>query len=261
MTHVDCPVRGEGRPHAPLNRVTTWRIDGSKVRDHCTCSCGLRFSASHPDAAEHLVAPLDPGGAVAVEPGASATWCFAEAWPNDREDDRAVTGVVPVETQVLHRSTQAVGVVTADVRQLAKHMVKVMHRAPGVGLAANQVGAPLRMFVQVHKRALPEVLIDPEVRAAEGHWTYSEGCLSLQVEGTDAPVVRPKWIQVRARTLHGDVVEATLDEVVARICQHEIDHLDGIEYVQRLTGDDEERVYRTLATEGIDTAWLPPTPY
>ena len=81
------------------------------------------------------------------------------------------------------------------------------------------------------------------------------------MDGTDAPVVRPKWIQIRARTLHGDVVEATLDEVVARICQHEIDHLDGIEYVQRLTGDDEERVYRTLATEGIDTAWLPPAPY
>jgi peptide deformylase len=261
VTLVDCPVRGEGKPHAPLNRVTTWSVDGSKVRDQCTCSCGLRFAVSHPDAAEHLVAPSRPGGAVVVAPGRSATWRCAEAWPDDQEHDRAVTGVVPVETEVLHRPTEVVGAVTADVRQLAKHMVKVMHRAPGVGLAANQVGAPLRMFVQVHKRALPEVLIDPEVRATEGRWTFQEGCLSLQVEGTDARVVRPKWIQIRARTLHGDVVEATLDEVVGRICQHEIDHLDGIEYVQRLTGDDEKRVYRKLATDGIDTTWLPPAPY
>lgn len=196
-----------------------------------------------------------------IGPGISETWRFADTWPLDLEVPRAATGVVPVETPVLHNPTEAVGAVTPDVRLLAKHMIKVMRRAPGVGLAANQVGAPLRLFVQLHKRVLPEVVIDPEIRASEGQWTYPEGCLSLRTEGVDAPVVRPKWIQVRGRTLHGDVFEATLDEVVARICQHEIDHLDGIEYVQRLTGDHERRVYRSLADAGIDTAWLPLEPY
>lgn len=256
-----CPVRGEGRPHAPVNRITSWKVGGSAVRDLCTCSCGQRFSTSHLDAAEHLVAPTAPGRPVVVEPGISESWRFGETWPQDREVPMAATGVVPVETPVLHRPTAQVGAVTADVRLLAKHMIKVMRRAPGVGLAANQVGAPLRLFVQVHKRALPEVVIDPEIRAAEGHWTYPEGCLSLRTDGADAPVVRPKWIQVRARTLHGDVFEATLDELVARISQHEIDHLDGIEYVQRLTGEQERRVYRTLTDAGVDTAWLPSRPY
>ncbi|WCO68227.1 peptide deformylase [Iamia majanohamensis] len=261
VTHSGCPVRGDDRPCLPLNRVTRWPVAGGRVTDHCTCSCGRRFPTSHPDAAEHLVDPVEPGGAVAVAPGVSATWSIDEVRPFDAEDDRAATGVVPVETEVLHRPTSLVGEVTRDVKALAKHMVKVMHRAPGVGLAANQVGAPLRMFVQVHKRALPETLVDPEVRATEGTWTYPEGCLSLQVEETDARLVRPRRIQVRARTLHGDVVEATLDEVVARIAQHEIDHLDGIEYVQRLTGEDGERVYEVMAADGIDTSWLPPTPY
>lgn len=261
VTHAECPVRKGDRPCEPLNRVTTWSVDGGRVTDRCTCTCGRRFPTTHPDAAEHLVEPLDPGGAVVVAPGISASWSIDEVRPADAEDPRAAPGVVPVETEVLHRPTAVVGEVTRDVKALAKHMVKVMHRAPGVGLAANQVGAPLRLFVQIHKRALPETLVDPEVRASEGTWDYSEGCLSLQVEEVDARVVRPRRIQVRARTLHGDVVEATLDEVVARICQHEIDHLDGIEYVQRLTGDDGERVYAAMAAEGIDTAWLPATPY
>ncbi len=260
VTHSECPVRRGDRPCEPLHRITRWSIDGGRIADLCTCSCGRRFSTGHPVAAEHLVAPVDPGAAVAVAPGGSAIWSIDEVWPFDAEDPRAAKGVVPVETQVLHRPTEAVGAVTPDIKALAKHMVKVMHRAPGVGLAANQVGVALRLFVHVHKRALPETLVDPEVRASEGTWTYPEGCLSLQVDDVEARLVRPRRIQVRARTLHGDVLEATLDEVLARICQHEIDHLDGIEYVQRLTGEDSAAVYAAMADEGIDTAWLPPVP-
>lgn len=261
VTHSECPVRLGDRPCEPLNRITRWSVDGGKVTDLCTCSCGRRFPTSHADAADHLVDPVHPGEAVEVAPGASETWSIGDVRPFEAEDPRAAKGVVPVEAEVLHRPTSLVGRVTGDVKALAKHMVKVMHRAPGVGLAANQVGAPLRLFVQVHKRALPETLLDPEVRASSGTWPYTEGCLSLQVEEVEARLVRPRRIQVRARTLHGDVLEATLDEVVARICQHEIDHLDGIEYVQRLTGEDGERVYATMAADGIDTSWLPLTPY
>lgn len=261
ITHSECPVRRGDRPCRPLNRITRWGVDGGRVTDLCTCSCGRRFPIGHDDAAEHLLDPLGPGDEVAVEPGASETWSIDEVRPFEAEDARAAKGVVPVETEVLHRPTAPVGAVTGDVKALAKHMIKVMHRAPGVGLAANQVGAPLRLFVQVHKRALPETLVDPVVRAAAGTWLYTEGCLSLQVEEVEARLVRPRRIQVRARTLHGDVLEATLDEIVARICQHEIDHLDGIEYVQRLAGEDGDRVYAAMAAEGIDTSWLPRTPY
>ncbi|CAN5823518.1 hypothetical protein BH23ACT2_BH23ACT2_19320 [soil metagenome] len=259
-TLADCPARGRGRPCLPLNRITTWTPKGT-VRDLCTCSCGRRYPVTHEDAPEHLVAPRPPVRGDEPGPGAGETWSMDQAWPLDREDQRSAVGVVPVGTEVLHRPTLSVGRVTGDVRALAKHMVKVMHRAPGVGLAANQVGAPLRLFVQVHKRAAPETLVDPEVRATAGEWTFPEGCLSLQVERTQSDLVRPRRIQVRAQTLHGEVVELTADEVVARICQHEIDHLDGIEYVQRLTGDEAERVYTTLRADGVDVAWVPPTPY
>lgn len=261
VTHSECPVRRDDRPCEPLNRVSRWGVDGGRVAELCTCICGRRFSTNHPDAAEHLLDPLAAGDPIEVAPGASETWSIDQIWPFDAEVPRAAKGVVPVETEVLHRPTERVGRVTSDIKALAKHMVKVMHRAPGVGLAANQVGVPLRLFVQAHKRALPETLVDPEVRATEGTWTYPEGCLSLEVEEVGSRLVRPRRIQVRARTLHGDVLEATLDEVVARICQHEIDHLDGIEYVQRLVGDDRDRVYEAMAAEGINTSWLPPTPY
>ena len=148
-----------------------------------------------------------------------------------------------------------------ELRTLVADMFDTMAAAHGVGLAANQVGAPLRMFVQVHKRAMPEVVVDPEVRATEGSWTYTEGCLSLEVEGTHARLDRPKFVQVRGRTVHGDVIEVTADEIVARICQHEIDHLDGIEYVQRLVGEAHDHVYEVMATDGIDLTVFPERPY
>lgn len=261
VTLSSCPVRGGDRPCAPLNRVTTWPVDGGTVKEWCTCSCGRRFATSHPDAREHLVPVVGAGEPFAVEPGISETWRGEGVADPDVQVDRAAVGVVPVETEVLHEATSPVGRITPEVKAFAKHMVKVMHRAPGVGLAANQVGAPLRMFVQVHKRAMPEVVIDPEVRATEGTWTYTEGCLSLEIEGSHAPLDRPKFLQVRGRTVHGDVVEVTADEVVARICQHEIDHLDGIEYVQRLTGEDHDRVYALMADDGVDTTVLPDRPY
>lgn len=261
VTLSTCPVRGGDRPCAPLNRLTTWPVDGGPVKEWCTCSCGRRFPTSHPDAAEHLVPVEGAGAPFPVAPGISETWAGEGVAEADVQVARAAVGVVPVETAVLHEPTHPVGRITPAVKDFAKHMVKVMHRAPGVGLAANQVGAPLRMFVQVHKRAMPEVVIDPEVRATEGTWTYTEGCLSLEVDGTHAPLDRPKFLQVRGRTLHGEVVEVTADEVVARICQHEIDHLDGIEYVQRLVGEDHDRVYDAMRDDGIDVTVLPTHPY
>ncbi len=261
VTLSTCPVRGGDRPCAPLNRLTMWPVDGGPVKEWCTCSCGRRFPTSHPEAREHLVAVEGAGEPFPVAPGISETWAGEGVAPADEQVDRAAVGVVPVETTVLHQPTEPVGRITPAVKDLGKHMVKVMHRAPGVGLAANQVGAPLRMFVQVHKRAMPEVVVDPEVRATEGTWTYTEGCLSLEVEGTHAPLDRPKFLQVRGRTLHGEVVEVTADEVVARICQHEIDHLDGIEYVQRLVGEHHDRVYDTMRDDGIDVSVLPDRPY
>jgi peptide deformylase len=257
VTVTECKARGNGSNCEPLNRVTIYA--GGKVKDHCTCVCGRRYPTSHPDAPEHLVDPLGP--IVEVEPGASADWPADMLSTPDEVRANAVPGVVPIETPALHVPTRPVGVVTDEVKALAKQMVKVMHAAPGVGLAGNQVGMPVRMFVQLHKRAAPETLIDPEIRATAGTWGYQEGCLSIEVEGVRADVTRPQRIQVRARTLHGETVEITADEVLARIFQHEIDHLDGNMYVQRLEDQSRDVVYRRLEDAGIDTTVIPPRPY
>ena len=257
VTVTECKARGNGEACEPLNRVTTY--SGGKVKDHCTCTCGRRFPTTHPDAPEHLIDPAGPMDA--TEPGASADWPIDQLSERDEERPFAVPGVVPIGTPALHEPTRPVGPVTAEVKALAKQMVKVMNAAPGVGLAANQVGMPVRLFVQIHKRAAPETMVDPEIRATEGRWHYEEGCLSIEVDDTRADVVRPQRVQVRARTLHGDTVEITADEVLARIFQHEIDHLDGLMYVQRLTNGDRDAVIGHLDAEGIDTAVVPARSY
>jgi len=260
VTVSECPVH-RGEQCAPRHRVTIWPVDGGRVKDRCTCTCGRRFPVTADGAAEHLVDPIDPGGAVEVPPGRGATWTMAADLPPDAGSPIASPGVVPVETPVLHVATEPVGAVTREIKALVKHMVRVMHRAPGVGLAANQVGVGLRLFVQVHKGAAPEAMVDPEIRASDGTWTYTEGCLSLVLDDAHAPVDRPRRVQVRARTVHGEVVEVTADGILARILQHEIDHLDGIEYVQRLVGEHHDRVYGLMADAGLDVDCVPPTPY
>lgn len=260
VTVNECTVH-RGDVCGPRHRVTTWPVGGGRVKDRCTCTCGREFPVTAEGAAAHLVEPIAPGEAVEVPVGRSATWTMAADLPPDAGSPIASPGVVPVETPALHVPTEAVGEPTREIRALAKHMVKVMHRAPGVGLAANQVGVGLRLFVQVHKRAAPEAMVDPEIRASEGTWTYTEGCLSLVLDESQAPVDRPRRVQVRGRTVHGDVVEVTADGILARILQHEIDHLDGIEYVQRLVGEEHDRVYGVMAAAGLDVTVVPPTPY
>lgn len=230
-----------------------------RLKEWCTCTCGRRYRIQDPDAPDHLVDPIEP--AEAVTGGASDDWPIDDLYPADGESDQGAVGVVPIGHPALHEPTRPVGAVTDDVKALAKHLVRAMHHAPGVGLAANQVGMPVRMFVQVHRRAAPETFVDPEIRARGGVWQYNEGCLSLVVEDTHRDIERPKRVQVRARTLHGESFEITADEVLARILQHEIDHLDGIMYVQRTESPDREELYAHLAQQGIDTAVIPPRPH
>lgn len=256
MTH--CRARGADRPCAPLNRITLWDRHGN-VKDWCTCTCGRRYRSSDADAPDHLVEPL---GADSEPPtGASEAWPAEMLRAADAESEFGATGVVPIGTPVLHEPTRTVGRITDDVEALARHLVKGMHHAPGVGLAANQVGMPVRMFVQVHRRAAPETFVDPIIRAEGGTWHYNEGCLSLVVEGSHHDIARPRRVQVRARNLRGETFEITADEVLARILQHEIDHLDGVMYVQRTEPPARNDLYALLRDVGIDTAVVPPKPY
>ncbi len=137
---------------------------------------------------------------------------------------------------VLKQPTQVVDKIDATIAKLAADMIEVMHKAPGVGLAANQVGISKRMFVyDIGSGA--KVVINPVINETDGEWTYEEGCLS--VPGLYWPIVRPQRVHLEGLDLDGNPVSVDAEDLEARVFQHEIDHLDGVLLVQRL---DEEQL-------------------
>ncbi len=139
----------------------------------------------------------------------------------------------------------------AEVRALAPRMFEAMYRAPGIGLAAPQVGSPLRFAVvdlmPDDKRA-PMVLVNPEIIAAsEERATREEGCLSLP--GMYADVTRPARVTVRYQDEDGVRHELHADGLLAACVQHEIDHLDGVLFVDHLSVLKRNIIMRRLAKE------------
>jgi peptide deformylase len=137
---------------------------------------------------------------------------------------------------VLRKKAKPLSEITPEVRDVAARMIFLMHEAPGVGLAAPQVGLPWRLFV-ANPTGKPEddrVFINPVLRdPGEEPEAYEEGCLSLP--DIQASVTRPKLITVEAIGLDGKKFTLTSDELPARIWQHEIDHLDGVLILDRMT--------------------------
>jgi peptide deformylase len=125
------------------------------------------------------------------------------------------------------------------LRELARDMIDVMYDEPGIGLAAPQVGAGVRMFVidtewsddEVGKN--PRVVLNPEISDREGTITWEEGCLS--VPDYTANVDRNAKITLRASDLDGNPIEETVEGLRAVCIQHEVDHLDGILFIDRIS--------------------------
>lgn len=140
------------------------------------------------------------------------------------------------------------------LRKLAADMIETMHAAPGIGLAAPQVGAELRLAVidlsvgedssQVH------VFVNPEIVRREGQETDVEGCLSLP--GMTDKVERPTWVRIKAFDLEGNPFEMEADDWLARAICHELDHLDGVLFVDHLRGLRRERAKRQLKKLAVD---------
>jgi peptide deformylase len=117
-------------------------------------------------------------------------------------------------------------------------MIATLYDAAGLGLAAPQVGVQKRLFVyDLHDDEGPKVVVNPTISEARGEWTYEEGCLS--VPGLSWEIVRPKEIHLTGHDLHGNDVSIEADELLSRLFQHELDHLDGRLLVDLL--DDEQR--------------------
>jgi peptide deformylase len=173
-----------------------------------------------------------------------------------------VTTLAPVEAEplviliaphpVLKRRTPPVQPAQfAEVRALAPRMFDLMYRAPGIGLAAPQVGSSLRFAVvdlMPDDKREPIVLVNPEIVAASDEQaTREEGCLSLP--GMYADVTRPARVMVRYQDEHAVRHELAADGLLAACLQHEIDHLDGVLFVDHLSVLKRNMIMRRLAKE------------
>jgi len=132
----------------------------------------------------------------------------------------------------LREKAQPIGRVTRDVKELVTVMAQVMRTARGLGLAANQVGIARRVaLVEIDEKLTP--LIDPELVSAAGAETTDEGCLSLPRLYGNVP--RPTRVVVRARNLSGRRVTLEAEGLLARAICHEIDHLNGVLFIDHLS--------------------------
>jgi len=141
---------------------------------------------------------------------------------------------------VLRKKTSRVERIDSSLDRLIKDMVETMHAAPGVGLAANQVGVPLQLAVidlssreNEDQRHPLLVIINPEILSMEGSVIEEEGCLSIPDYAEK--VKRAVRVKVRAQDRTGKSFELEAEGLMAKALQHEIDHLNGLLFVDRLS--------------------------
>ena len=155
----------------------------------------------------------------------------------------------------LKRKSSPVAQVTDEIRQLAADMIEVMYDEPGIGLAAPQLGEAIRLIVmdtdwtEDGAEKKPAVMLNPEIIEREGEITWSEGCLS--VPDFNAEVERSARVRVRYQDLDGNTSVEDVSELRAVCFQHEIDHLDGLLFIDRIS-----RLKRSLYTQRRKKALL-----
>jgi peptide deformylase len=149
---------------------------------------------------------------------------------------------------VLHEQARPVETLTPEIDRLVDDMIETMYAAPGVGLAAPQLGVPLRIFVvDVSVGRDPSgllVFINPEIVERDGMQLEEEGCLS--VPGFNATVVRPSRVVVKGRDRQWEEQQREGTGLIARAFQHEMDHLDGQLFVDRLRGLKRDLIVRKI---------------
>ncbi len=161
--------------------------------------------------------------------------------------------ILPIRTfgdPVLRTPAAPVETIDDAVRKLVDDMIETMYDAPGVGLAAPQIGVSRRVAVFDAQDGLgPRVMINPELVETSGTWEFEEGCLS--VPGHFWPITRPGFARVRALDVTGAIVEYAGDELLGRVLQHELDHLDGVLLLDRLPRRERKQALARLRDEAL----------
>jgi peptide deformylase len=167
----------------------------------------------------------------------------------------AKRAIITLPDPILRKVSAPVERIDEEVRKLAEDMLETMYAAPGVGLAAVQVGVPRRVFVldtsKDEKPRQPLVLINPEIVSLGAETrVHEEGCLSIPNERVE--IERPSLVTVRFLDREGKTQELTAEGLLATAVQHEIDHLNGkliIDYLSRLKRDMIVRKFKKRAKE------------
>jgi len=160
----------------------------------------------------------------------------------------ALRDVLKFPDKRLQKNSTPIKKITDEIRELASDMLEVMYDEPGIGLAAPQVGEAVRLVVvdtewtadDAERNSL--VLVNPEIVESSGKIVWTEGCLS--VPDFEADVERASHVELRASNLEGEGLEIAASELQAVCFQHEIDHLDGILFIDRIS-----RLKRNLYTQ------------
>ena len=142
-----------------------------------------------------------------------------------------VLKIIKFPNPFLRKKAKAVKNFTPVIAKLIDDMIETMHTAPGVGLAAPQVHKSIRVIV-VDDGNGPLALVNPKIMEKSGCQTFTEGCLCLP--GVEAPVERAAHVKVKALDSEGEAFTIVADGFLATILQHEIDHLDGIVFIDRV---------------------------
>jgi peptide deformylase len=135
---------------------------------------------------------------------------------------------------VLKTAAAEVADIDGKLVRLADEMLEAMYAAPGLGLAAPQVGVQKQLFVYDVGEG-PATLVNPTIREARGEWVYDEGCLSIP--NVYVEIARPKEVLLTGWDLDGNEVSIEADELLARLFQHELDHLQGVLMFDRMSSD------------------------
>ncbi len=161
--------------------------------------------------------------------------------------------ILPIRTfgdPVLRAKAAPISDIDAGVHKLVQDMIETMYDAPGVGLAAPQIGVSRAVFVFDAQDGLgARTVINPEMVETSGEWEYDEGCLS--VPGHYWPIVRPAFSLVRGLDLDGNAIEYSGEELMGRVLQHEFDHLQGMLLLERLEKGVRKQALRDLRNEAL----------
>ena len=158
--------------------------------------------------------------------------------------------ILVVGNPVLRQKAKRVSQIDKSIQRLIDDMIETMKAAPGVGLAAPQVGVALRLIVVGDEEGHgAQALINPVIAVHGGEATAEEGCLSIP--GVFAPVTRSAWVRVEAHDADGTPVSIEARGLRARLFQHELDHLDGILFIDRLDPVTRDRIKRRIKKEGL----------